>query len=132
MTRVLIVEDEDDIASVLCRKLQAKGFAPEATADAGDAHRLLIAGGYDAAIIDLMLGEDSGLEILRALRRRGVQLLVIMLSALSRVEERAKGLATGANDYVGKPFELAELVTRLWVQVARAGDTSLHFVRLTL
>jgi two-component system OmpR family response regulator len=57
-----------------------------------------------------------------------------MLSALSRVEERTEGLATGANDYVVKPFELAELVARLRVQVARAGDgdATLHFVRLTL
>lgn len=134
MTRVLIVEDDDDIASVLCRGLQAEGFAPEATADPGNAHRLLVAGGFDAAIIDRMLGEDSGLDLLRAVRGRGVHLPVIMLSALSRVEERAEGLATGANDYVVKPFELSELVARLRVQLARAGDGDdrLHFGALTL
>jgi DNA-binding response OmpR family regulator len=134
MTRVLIVEDDDDIASVLCRGLEAEGFAPEATADPGNAYRMLVAGGYDATIIDRMLGEDSGLDLLRALRGRGVQLPVIMLSALSRVEERAEGLATGANDYVVKPFELSELVARLRVQLSRAGDGdgTLHFARLTL
>jgi DNA-binding response OmpR family regulator len=134
MTRVLIVEDDEDIASVLCRGLQAEGFAPEATADPGLAHRQLVAGGFDAAIIDRMLGEDSGLDLLRALRGRGVHLPVIMLSALSRIEERAEGLAIGANDYVVKPFELSELVARLRVQLARAGDGDglLHFGALTL
>jgi DNA-binding response OmpR family regulator len=134
MTRILIVEDDEDIASVLCRGLQAEGFAPEATADPGHAHRLLMAGGYDAAIIDRMLGEDSGLDLLRALRGRGAHLPVIMLSALSRVEERTEGLATGANDYVVKPFELSELVARLRVQLARAGDgdSTLQFAGLTL
>ena len=67
MTRILIVEDDEDIASVLCRGLQAEGFVPEATTDPGHAHRLLVAGGFDAAIIDRMLGEDSGLDLLRAL-----------------------------------------------------------------
>jgi DNA-binding response OmpR family regulator len=134
MTRVLIVEDDDDIASVLCRGLQAEGFAPEATADPGAAHRMLVAGGFDAAIIDRMLGEDSGLDLLRALRSRGIHLPVILLSALSRVEERAEGLATGANDYVVKPFELSELIARLRVQLARAGDGdgTLNFAGLTL
>jgi DNA-binding response OmpR family regulator len=134
MTRVLIVEDDEDIASVLCRGLLAEGFAPVATADPGDAHRMLMAGGFDAAIIDRMLGEDSGLDLLRALRGQGVHLPVILLSALSRVEERAEGLATGANDYVVKPFELSELVARLRVQLARAGDgnDTLNFAGLTL
>jgi DNA-binding response OmpR family regulator len=134
MTRVLIVEDDEDIASVLCRGLLAEGFAPEATADPGNAHRLLTAGGFDAAIIDRMLGEDSGLDLLRALRGRGLQLPVIMLSALSRVEERTEGLATGANDYVVKPFELSELVARLRVQLARTDESGglLQYAGLTL
>lgn len=134
MTRVLIVEDDDDIASVLCRGLEAEGFTPQATADPVGAHRLLVAGGFDAAIIDRMLGEDSGLDLLRALRGQGILLPVIMLSALSRVGERAEGLAKGANDYVVKPFEMSELVARLRVQLARAGDGdgTLHFGALTL
>ncbi len=134
MTRVLIVEDDEDIASVLYRGLQAEGFSPETTTDPGHAYRLLVAGGYDATIIDRMLGEDNGLDLLRALRSRGLHLPVIMLSALSRVEERAEGLATGANDYVVKPFELGELVARLRVQLARLGDTeaTLSFAALSL
>jgi DNA-binding response OmpR family regulator len=134
MTRVLIVEDDDDIASVLCRGLQAEGFSPETTTDSGHAYRLLVAGGFDATIIDRMLGEDNGLDLLRALRGRGLHLPVIMLSALSRVEERAEGLATGANDYVVKPFELSELVARLRVQLARLGDgeATLNFAALSL
>lgn len=134
MTRVLIVEDDDDIASVLCRGLQAEGFAPEATSDVDCALGLLAGGDFSAAIIDRMLGDASGIDLLRRLRGRGLQLPVIMLSAMSRVEERAEGLANGANDYVVKPFLMSELVARLKVQQARAGGSMgpLRFAGLTL
>lgn len=134
MTRVLIVEDDEDIASVLCRGLRADGFVAQSTSDPAQALIMLTGGGFDAAIVDRMLGEDSGLELLRGMRGRGVLLPVIMLSALSRVEERAEGLAAGANDYVVKPFELAELVARLRVQQARAMGSSgtVSFASLTL
>lgn len=134
MTRVLIVEDDDDIAGVLCRGLRAEGFAPQATADPAQALALLTGGGFDAAIVDRMLAEGSGLDLLRQLRGRGLRLPVIMLSAMSRVEERAEGLAGGADDYVVKPFEFAELVARLRVQQARArvGSERLGFAGLTL
>ncbi|MDZ4135151.1 MAG: response regulator transcription factor [Paracoccaceae bacterium] len=134
MTRVLIVEDDEDIASVLCRGLAGESFTPQAATDPAGALVLLREGDFDAAIIDRMLGEDSGLDLLRLLRGRGVQIPVIMLSALSRVEERAEGLAAGADDYVVKPFELAELVARLRVQLARAraGAPLPGFAGLTL
>ncbi|MGB8812311.1 MAG: response regulator transcription factor [Paracoccaceae bacterium] len=134
MTRVLIVEDDEDIASVLCRGLRAEGFSPQATTDPTLALKLLTGGDFDAAIIDRMLGEESGLDLLRAVRSSGLQIPVIILSALSRVEERAEGLAAGANDYVVKPFELAELVARLRVQQTRNGTSgrTLRFAGLTL
>lgn len=119
MTRVLVVEDDEDIASVLCRGLRADGFLPESTADATHALSLLTGGGFGAAIIDRMLGDGDGIDLLRNLRSHGIDIPVIMLSALSRVEERAEGLAQGADDYVVKPFELSELLARLRVQQAR-------------
>ncbi|MFB2533314.1 response regulator transcription factor [Paracoccus sp. p4-l81] len=120
MTRVLIVEDDPDIASVLMRGLRAEGFAPDWTADPGAALDMLSLPGFGAAIIDRMLGPENGLDLIQHLRRRGVTLPLIVLSALSRVEDRAEGLAAGADDYVVKPFQFAELTARLRVALLRA------------
>jgi DNA-binding response OmpR family regulator len=116
--RILIVEDDEDIASALSRGLAAEGYEPLTASDAVGAVRLA-ARGCDAAIIDVMLGDDHGLDLVRALRKSGVTFPIIMLSALSGVEERAAGLAAGADDYVAKPFEFTELVARLQVQQHR-------------
>lgn len=121
MTRILIVEDDADIASLLGRGLGAAGHAtdwaetPEAAMDRLDRED------YDAAIIDMMLGADSGAELLTQMRARGHRLPALMLSALSRVEERAEGLEAGAQDYIVKPFQMGELIARLEVQLVRAG-----------
>ncbi len=120
MTRVLIVEDDPDIASVLMRGLRAEGFAPDWTADPGIALDRLSDPGFDAAIIDRMLGAESGLDLIRHLRDRGVGLPLVVLSALARVEDRAEGLAAGADEYVVKPFQFAELTARLRVALLRA------------
>lgn len=119
MMRVLIVEDDPDIGSVLMRGLKAEGFAPDWTADPGAALDQLSAGSHEAAIIDRMLGSESGLSLIRHLRARGVNLPLLVLSALSGVEDRAEGLAAGADDYVVKPFQFAELTARLRVALLR-------------
>lgn len=121
MARILIVEDDPDIASVLSRGLGAAGHAAlwaETVAEAELAVR--DAEGFDAAIIDMMLGDDSGAALLANLRAQGQRLPAIMLSALARVEDRAEGLEAGAQDYVVKPFQLSELLARLEVQLRRA------------
>lgn len=120
--RLLIVEDDADIASALARGMGREGYASVVAFDEAEAMRL-IAEGCDAAIIDVMLGEESGIEIVRRLRREGFDLPVILLSALSGVEDRADGLAAGADDYVAKPFEMAELVARVQVQEKRHAAT---------
>ncbi|MFT4151839.1 MAG: response regulator transcription factor [Paracoccaceae bacterium] len=118
MARILIVEDDADIASVLSRGLGAAGHAV-AWAESADAARAA-GDGFDAAIIDMMLGGDSGAALLAGLRAQGQRMPAIMLSALSRVEDRAEGLEAGAQDYVVKPFQLSELLARLEVQLRRA------------
>lgn len=120
MARILIVEDDPDIASLLCRGLGGAGHATDHAETAEAAIARVEAGGVDAAIIDMMLGEDSGAALLAELRRRGHRLPAIMLSALNRVEDRADGLNAGAQDYIVKPFQLSELVARLEVQLRRA------------
>ena len=119
-TRILIVEDDADIASLLARGLGTAGHATDWAETPEAAMDRLAEAAYDAAIIDMMLGHDSGAALLSDMRARGHRLPAIMLSALSRVEERAEGLSAGAQDYVVKPFQMSELLARLEVQLVRA------------
>ena len=120
MVQVLVVEDDPDIASLLCRGLAASGYEADWAETAEAATARVEAGGVDAAIIDMMLGADSGAELLADLRRHGHRMPALMLSALARVEDRAEGLDAGAQDYIVKPFQLSELIARLEVQLRRA------------
>lgn len=119
MARILVVEDDPDIASLLCRGLGAAGHSVD-WADSAEAAAGRMAEGFDAAIIDMMLGDDNGAEFLAGLRAQGHRLPAIMLSALSRIEDRTEGLEAGAQDYVVKPFQMSELIARLEVQLRRA------------
>lgn len=120
MVCVLVVEDDPDIASLLRRGLGAAGYDVD-WAETGDAALARAeAGGVDAAIVDMMLGEERGARVLSEMRRRGFRAPALMLSALARVEDRAEGLDAGAQDYVVKPFQLSELIARLEVQLRRA------------
>lgn len=119
MKQVLIVEDDPDIASLLQRGLGAAGYGTAWEAAAEPALARLRHQAFDAAIIDMMLGEESGAELLAEMRARGHRMPAIVLSALSRVEDRAEGLDAGAQDYVVKPFQLGELIARLEVQLVR-------------
>ncbi|CAM4362901.1 response regulator transcription factor [Palleronia rufa] len=126
---VLIVDDEPQIASALSRGLALHGFATVAEHDAEGALARLRGGGLRAAVIDVMLGPDSGLRLVARARELGVGLPILMLSALSEVEDRTAGLDAGADDYVVKPFSLDELVARLRVQERRVSQTRSELVR---
>ncbi|MEL6103413.1 MAG: response regulator transcription factor [Pseudomonadota bacterium] len=119
MTRVLIIEDDPEIASALARGLALHGYETGSENRSEGGLVQLQDGGFDAAIVDVMLGSDSGVELVRSAREAGVEMPIIMLSALSDVQHRAAGLEAGANDYVVKPFSLDELVARLRVQEQR-------------
>lgn len=119
--RVLIAEDDDDIAASLSRGLAREGYRPVTAADQAGALALEAEQGCEAAIVDMMLGADHGTDLVRALRRQGMHGPVLVLSALSGVEDRTDGLEAGADDYVAKPFEFDELLARLRVQEARRG-----------
>ncbi|MET4126837.1 response regulator transcription factor [Roseovarius sp. MBR-6] len=119
-TPLLIVEDDPEITSALIRGLRLHGYGAEAENRAARALERLCSGRFACAIVDVMLGADSGLDLVRAARARGASLPILMLSALADVEHRAAGLEAGADDYVVKPFSLDELVARLRVQERRA------------
>ena len=120
MAHILVVEDDPDIASLLSRGLGAAGHRVAWADTVEAAADRIAAASFDAAIIDMMLGDDSGASLLADLRAQGNRMPAIMLSALARVEDRAEGLEAGAQDYVVKPFQLSELLARLEVQLHRA------------
>ena len=121
MAKILVIEDDPDIASLLSRGLGAAGHHVDwvETPQAAQDHLSHLP--CDAAIIDMMLGEESGAALLARIRSQGHAMPAIMLSALSRVEDRTEGLDAGAQDYVAKPFQMAELVARIEVQLRRTG-----------
>lgn len=122
--RVLVVDDDPQIRSLLERGLKLESFDTAAAATAEDALTLLDGGEtYDLFVIDHMLPGLSGLALVRALRKRGLG-HILMLTAKDSVSDRVLGLEAGADDYLGKPFALEELVARLRALTRRYEDTS--------
>lgn len=122
MSTLLIIDDDPEITSALSRGLALHGYLTVAENRADRALERLRNGTYDGAIVDVMLGADSGVDLVRRARAAGVSMPILMLSALSDVEHRAAGLEAGADDYVVKPFHFDELVARLRVQAHRSAQ----------
>src|SRR6056297_2980530 len=120
--RLLIIDDDPDITSALARGLALHGYNAETEVNADLGLSRMLADRFDGAIVDVMLGADSGIDLVRAARAGGVTAPIVMLSALSEVEQRAAGLEAGADDYIVKPFSFDELVARLRVQEHRARE----------
>lgn len=118
--KLLIVDDDPEITSALARGLALHGYEAQSENRADKALKHLTHGQFSGAIVDVMLGADSGIDLVRTARGAGATLPILMLSALSDVEHRAAGLEAGADDYVVKPFSFDELVARLRVQEHRA------------
>ena len=117
--RVLVVEDDKKIASFVTAGLKQSGFAVDHSADGQEAYALASATPYDAAVIDVMLPGIDGISLVQALRRDGVKFPIIFLSARGSVEDRIKGLQSGGDDYLTKPFSFAELLARLQAMLRR-------------
>lgn len=133
--RVLIVEDDDILRDGLGVGLRLAGFSPDAVESCADAAAALAAGDFQVMVLDLMLPDGSGLDLLRRLRSDGVALPVLVLTARDRLEERVAGLDAGADDYLGKPFELEELAARLRALLRRnqgRAETALQWNGLLL
>src|SRR5579871_6470360 len=111
--RLLIVEDNEELAQLLVQGLQAAGFDLDLLANVGDARAALETTRYSALILDLGLPDGDGLSLLRGIRERKNSLPVLILTARDGVKDRVSGLKEGADDYLVKPFALEELVARL-------------------
>src|SRR3954449_4769152 len=111
--RVLVVEDEIKMASLIRRGLRSEGLAADVAIKGEDALWMAGSTGYDAIVLDVMLPGIDGFETCRRLREDGIWSPVIMLTARDSVEDRVAGLDGGADDYLPKPFSFSELLARL-------------------
>jgi heavy metal response regulator len=120
--RVLVVEDEKKTASFVRKALQAEGFAVDICHNGDEALAAAKSTPFDVVVLDIMLPGRDGLSVLRQLRERKNSTPVLLLSARGEVNERVEGLNLGADDYLPKPFELAELIARVRALTRRGGD----------
>jgi len=118
--RALLVEDDATIADFVARGLREAGFAVDHVADGESGLTTALQQAYDVAIVDLMLPKRDGLSLIEALRARGVATPVLILSARRSVDDRVRGLQSGGDDYLTKPFAFAELLARVQALVRRA------------
>ena len=116
--RVLVAEDDPVIADFVSRGLREAGYAVDVASTGTDALKKALDGGYDAAVMDVMLPELDGLSVIEQLRAKRQQMPVLILSARHTVDDRVKGLQAGGDDYLTKPFAFAELLARLQALIA--------------
>ncbi|MFV0527977.1 MAG: response regulator transcription factor [Lachnospiraceae bacterium] len=111
--RILLAEDEQDLNQIIVQKLTSDGYSVDACFDGEEAMDFLECADYDAIILDIMMPRMDGFEVLRLLRLSGKTTPVLFLTARDAVSDRVKGLDSGANDYLVKPFSFEELTARL-------------------
>jgi DNA-binding response OmpR family regulator len=120
--RILIVEDERDIAEFVKRALRAESHAVDVAVDGMTGESLAFSEPYDLVILDIMLPKKEGIPILKCMRESGIHTPVLMLTALGEVSDRVLGLDAGADDYLVKPFALAELRARVRALLRRPSE----------
>jgi DNA-binding response OmpR family regulator len=118
--KILLIEDEAKTARAVLNGLKTEGFIPSLAATGEEGFFLINSEPFDAIVLDWMLPSRSGLEVLKALRTKGSKTPVLMLTARDALEDRVAGLDGGADDYLVKPFALAELAARLRALLRRA------------
>ncbi|WP_290865870.1 response regulator transcription factor [Hamadaea sp.] len=118
--RMLVVDDEPTLAELLSMALRYEGWEVRSAADGGSAVRTAREFRPDAVVLDMMLPDFDGLQVLRKLRAEAPELPVLFLTAKDSVEDRVAGLTAGGDDYVTKPFSIEELVARLRALVRRS------------
>ncbi len=128
--RVLVVEDEKKTASFIRKALQAEGFAVDLCHNGDDGLTAARTTPFDAIVLDIMLPGRDGLSLLRQLRERRNTTPVLLLSARGEVNERVEGLNAGADDYLPKPFVIAELIARVRALGRRGGESKPPVLRL--
>ncbi|MFD2627215.1 response regulator transcription factor [Oceanobacillus kapialis] len=119
-TKILIVEDEQKISRVLQLELEYENYETSIAKDGKEALELIEKESWDLVLLDIMLPELSGLEVLRRVRKSGMTMPIILLTARDEVHDKVSGLDIGANDYITKPFQIEELLARIRVHLRHA------------
>ncbi len=128
--RLLLVEDELDIRGFLQRSLSEAGYQVEAAGDARTAERMAVDNLFDVLVVDLGLPDEDGISLILRLRQLGLRAPVLILSARRSVDDRVRGLEQGGDDYLTKPFALAELLARLRNLLKRSNSLNTEATRL--
>jgi DNA-binding response OmpR family regulator len=128
--RILVVEDEKRLADFIKNGLEEQKYSVDAAYDGENAEFLAMTNEYDLIILDILLPKKNGWEVCESLRNAGMDTPIIMLSALSDVSDRIKGLDKGADDYITKPFVIAELVARVNAMLRRAHHVTQPIVKI--
>ncbi|MFZ0451744.1 MAG: response regulator transcription factor [Desulfatiglandaceae bacterium] len=121
--KVLLVEDDLEIASFVVKGLSEAGLVTDHEIDGRDGLEMAVGENYDAIIVDIMLPGLDGLSLIRELRKKDTKVPVIILSAKRSVDDKVKGLMTGSDDYLTKPFAFAELLARIQAAIRRSSQT---------
>ena len=122
--RILLIEDDLKLASFILKGFKEAGFAVDHCADGEDGLHMALSEPYDAAIVDIMLPKLDGFSLIDELRRHKNTTPIIILSAKRSVDDRIKGLQTGSDDYLVKPFSFAELLARVQALIRRASGAA--------
>ena len=122
--RILLVEDDLKIATFIVKGLKAAGYAADHALDGEEGLHMALTEPYDTAIIDIMLPKMDGLSLIEKMRKEKIRTPVIILSAKASIDDRVKGLQTGSDDYITKPFAFSELLARVQALIRRASGLS--------
>lgn len=120
--RILVVEDEEDLRMTLSDRLKGEGYLPECAADGAEGLQRAISESYNLIILDVMLPRKNGFDVCRDIRKAGLTVPIIMLTARDQLVDKVLGLKIGADDYLTKPFELLELLARIEALLRRGSS----------
>ena len=126
---VLVIEDERNLADAIVKILEDEGYNAEATYDGKAGLTCAKSGLYDVIVLDVMLPAMSGYDVVNQMRHAGVSTPVLMLTARTSTEDKVRGLDSGADDYMTKPFEAPELLARLRALTRRRGDVLIDEIK---
>lgn len=129
--RILLIEDDQVIANFIVKGLKEAGYCVDHAADGIDGLDLALNNSYDIDIIDIMLPKLDGLSIVEAIRKNNIETPVILLSAKRSIDDRVKGLQSGSDDYLTKPFSFSELLARIQAHLRRSTHVA-ETTRLTI
>lgn len=133
--KILVIEDNADLRDIIVRSLEKERYVVETAPDYATAHTKLFIYEYDCILLDIMLPDGNGLNLMRELAERGKRKNVIIISAKDSIDDKVAGLELGADDYLAKPFHLAELHARIRSVMrrhTRNGENNIKFGNVTI